>query len=268
MSRERNQIVRQWILLRKLEGTRWYSVTQLHEYLRDSEDIDCARKTVERDLVQLSDAGFRIEESKSQWRLSGGAAGERNIGASEPEMVALVVAQRHLANSPMAAPLGGLFAKVRATLSPKMRAYADALEDRYRATISGFVPDDAVDPTILQGITRAANASLLTRISYLSPSSGESERLFEPYLLWEARGSLYVVGHDRKSGQSRTFAIHRIVAAEVLSETFEPDPTFDASRFTQSGFGVIDGEPYRVQVEFRADMAYIINERAWHPTQR
>lgn len=190
----------------------------------------------------------------------------RNLEVSEIQMVALLVAEEAIAGSPMEQTLRSLHERVRAMLSPRAREFADELKSKILTSPHGPIelePDDAR----LQELTRAVNQQRLTRIVYWSPSSGDTSRVIEPYLLWSARGGLYVVAHDHRSGQSRTFAIQRVQSVEVLDDTFTPDPTFDAAAHTRRGFGVFDGPKYRIQVEFHRDIAYLLTERKWHFTQ-
>lgn len=266
---DKPQIVRQWVLLRKLESNRRpWSVAELHAFL-EGEGFECHERTVRRDLKQLFDAGFHLsDDDEGKWRLAGkGTASERTVELSGLEMVALLVAEQSVAGSPMEGTLRALHQRMRAMLSPGERTFADELKLRIRASAHGPVALEG-DGAQLVALTEAVNGQKLARIRYWSPSSGETERVIEPYLLWQARGGLYVVSHDHRSGQNRTFAVQRISAVEVLDQTFEPDPTFDPVAHTRRGFGVFDGPKYRIQVEFHRDIAYLVTERQWHHTQR
>ena len=262
------RIVRQWQILRQLEASRLGRTSaELRDALADL-GHDRHERTVKRDLEELQEAGFPLDKSDGgRWRLlRGDAATARTLEVSPIEMVALLVAEESVAGSPMETTLHALHQQVRAMLSPGERQFADDLKSRIRASTHGAVELDANDAR-LRELTRAVNSQRLTRIAYWSPVSGETHRVIEPYLLWHARGGLYIVAHDHKSGQSRTFAVQRVRGVEVLDETFTPDPTFDAAAHTRRGFGVFDGPKYRIEVEFREDIAYIVTERQWHYTQ-
>lgn len=261
------RIVRQWLLLRRLESLpSGATVAALHAYLQD-EGHDCHPRTVRRDLDDLDEAGFSLVLDDGRWRLlDRGTVSGRTMIVSRAEMVALLVAEQAVAGSPMEAPLSALHGRVRAMLGAGERKFADALKARTRASPPPMVDVEPDDPN-LQALTQAVNEQRVARIQYWSPASGSSERDVEPYLLWHARGGLYVVAHDRRSGQSRTFAVQRVTAVTLLDERFVPDPTFDPVQHTRAGFGVYHGPKYRIEVEFRRDVAHLITERRWHHTQ-
>lgn len=262
------RIVRQWLLLRRLEANpHGATLAALHEFVCDEGHV-CHPRTVRRDLRDLDEAGFSLVSEDGRYRLvDRGTVSGRTLVVSRAEMVALLVAQQAIAGSPMEAALTALHGRVRAMLGAGERRFADELQARVRASPPPMVSVDADDP-VLMALTRAVNDQQVARIRYRSPSSGETVRDIEPYLLWHARGGLYVVAHDRRSGQSRTFAVQRVLAADVLPESFEPDPTFDPLQHTRAGFGVFHGPKYRIEIEFSQDVSHLITERIWHHTQR
>jgi hypothetical protein len=79
---------------------------------------------------------------------------------------------------------------------------------------------------------------------------------------------MYLVAYCHKAEEIRTFAVERIVTAEVLDETFEADPAFDAASFTRKGFGVFHGPVHQIVVDFSPRVAHLIRERRYHATQQ
>lgn len=95
-----------------------------------------------------------------------------------------------------------------------------------------------------------------------------TERRVDPYLLWYADARLYLVGHCHLRGAVRTFLVDRIRDIEILDESFDVDPRFDARKFTGSGMGAWTGESHRVELWFSPAVAHLAHERRFHPSQQ
>jgi predicted DNA-binding transcriptional regulator YafY len=110
------------------------------------------------------------------------------------------------------------------------------------------------------------------RIEYATPGKRPEERVqarvIDPYCTWFAAGRVYVVAYCHKAQDTRTFAIQRIRRADILDESFDPDPSFDPAAFTRKGFGVYHGPVYRVTIDFSPQVAHLIRERRFHVSQQ
>jgi predicted DNA-binding transcriptional regulator YafY len=95
-----------------------------------------------------------------------------------------------------------------------------------------------------------------------------TERRVDPYLLWYADARLYLVGHCHLRGAVRTFLVDRIRVIEILDESFDVEPSFDAHKFTGSGMGAWSGERHRVELWFSPAVAHLAHERRFHPSQQ
>ncbi len=93
-------------------------------------------------------------------------------------------------------------------------------------------------------------------------------RDLDPYRVWYRSGGLYVIGHDHKSGEVRTFAVDRIGSAELLASHFEVPADFDFEARTASAFGVVAEPPEAVRIRFAPRWALYVQEHDWHPSQR
>ena len=262
------QIVRQWRLLQKLAANRRaWGLAELHTYIVE-DGYPCVERTVYRDLNQLHGAGFPLVKEDGRWRYLESDLGQtKTVRMTEVEMISMLIAQESVAGTAAAGPFGDFFRQVSAMFGPQQRAFVETLKAHIQASPHAVV---VLDPEAeqLRLLTAAINGQRVAKIVHRSPSKGESARDIEPYLLWHAKGGLYVVAHDHRSGQIRTFAVQRIVEVELLDQRFIPDPTFNPAEHTRRGFGVFNGDKYRFQIEFRRDIAYLITERQWHHTQR
>jgi predicted DNA-binding transcriptional regulator YafY len=93
-------------------------------------------------------------------------------------------------------------------------------------------------------------------------------RDLDPYRVWYRSGGLYVIGHDHKSGEVRTFAVDRIGNATLLEQRFEVPADFDFEARTASAFGVVAEAPEPVRIRFAPRWALYVSEHEWHPSQR
>jgi len=97
-----------------------------------------------------------------------------------------------------------------------------------------------------------------------------SERTIEPYFIEPAvpGHSCYVIGYCHRTKQIRTFKIERIESIQVTSEPYIIPPDFDANAYLSSSWGVIaEGEVKTIRLRFSAQIARIMEETIWHPSQ-
>ncbi len=93
------------------------------------------------------------------------------------------------------------------------------------------------EPELVGVLRRAAAHRRVVTIDYVSLGrKRETVREVEPWTIFSSLGNWYLSGHDRLTGEARTFRIDRIRSVETSDETFEapeelPEP---AVRYTPS----------------------------------
>ncbi|GAJ09702.1 unnamed protein product, partial [marine sediment metagenome] len=66
----------------------------------------------------------------------------------------------------------------------------------------------------------------------------------------------------------RTFKVERIEDIQILEDTYSIPPDFDAIDYLSSSWGiVVDGEVETIRLKFSPQIARIIAETVWHPSQ-
>jgi len=266
MSRGR-QILRQWSVLRALEGARYgLPVRELLEVVEDR----CTERTLYRDLHQLVEAGFPLVDDDGRWRVLRQGEGAWSLPIQPTELLALTLAEDLFApaeGSWLASPIQELRRRLASLLPPAGRKYLAILQRSAMATLFA--------PARYQGRERQIDALLealekeqVLRIVYASPGAEPQARDVEPYTTWYHAGQLYLIAYCHKAQDIRTFAVHRMERAEVLDETFDPDPAFNAAAFARKGFGVYHGPTYHFVIDFDAEVAHIPRERRFHESQR
>ena len=264
-----DQLARQWQLIQHL-GRHRYGVG-LDEL---ADELEVVRRTVYRDLDALQYAGFPVTSEKRDGKVFYSLLDSFNLGDAPftpDEILALAFSEdllRILEGTVFHDSIRSALGKVRASLGPELAVFVERLRESFRVLPGPHKRYEAV-----RDVIRALNEAVLERrtlrMEYTTARSGEvAVRALDPYRLWYRSGGLYVVGHDHKSGEIRTFAVDRIRDPEPTGEPFEIAPDFDFEAYTASAFGVATDPVQPVRVRFEANWALHVKEHVWHPSQR
>lgn len=251
---------------RELSRNRKVNCTQLSELL------EVCRKTVVRDIAFMKDRlqlPIDFDYRTRAYRYTEPVTGFPTVHVSEGELVALLVAQRALAQyegTPFHDDLQRAFQKL--TLGLK--------------DLVSFSPTDAppvsfhhlgvsrTDLEMFRELSRAVLTRHAVEFEYRKPSGHEASlRLVYPYHLANRENFWYLVAFDIARGELRTFALTRIGKLRTLSESFRRPADFSIDRFFSSALGVMGGdERHEVVIRFRQRVAPLIQERVWHHSQK
>jgi predicted DNA-binding transcriptional regulator YafY len=97
-----------------------------------------------------------------------------------------------------------------------------------------------------------------------------TERVIEPYFIEPAAPghSSYVIAYSHRVHAVRIFKFERIEDIRILEDTYAIPPDFDAIDYLSSSWGiVVDGEVETIKLRFSPQIARIIAETVWHPSQ-
>jgi len=264
-----DQLARQWRLIQLLARRRYGAG------LDDlAAELECHKRTVYRDLDALQFAGFPVTSEKRDGRvfyrvIEGFDLGEAPF--TPDELMALAFSEdllRGLAGTVFHDSIHSALAKIRASLGPELTTFLARLHDAFRVLPGPHKRYTEASDTI-RALNEAVLERLSVRIEYTTGRTGEtSERDLDPYRVWYRSGGLYVIGHDHKSGEVRTFAVDRIGRASLLETHFEVPADFDFEARTASAFGVVAEPPEGVRIRFAPRWALYVQEHEWHPSQR
>ena len=264
-----DQLARQWQLIQRLAKTR--TGVGLDEL---ADDLDCVRRTVYRDLDALMYAGFPVVSEKRDNRVFYRFMDSFRLGNvpfTPDELLALAFSEdllRVLEGTVFHDSIRSALSKVRAGLGLELGAYLNRLTDSFRVLPGPHKRYEQLSETIRQ-LNESVLSQTTVEIEYRTARSGQKNtRELDPYRVWYRSGGLYVVGHDHRSGEIRTFAVDRILAISSLSKPFEVDEAFDFEEFISSAFGVISETPVSVRIRFDASWRTHVTEHNWHPSQK
>jgi predicted DNA-binding transcriptional regulator YafY len=104
-----------------------------------------------------------------------------------------------------------------------------------------------------------------------SPKARKIETvLVEPYGVFFARRSWYLVARKRPSGGMRLYKLARIKRLEATSQLFEMPRGWTIDRYLEHAWEIItrDAPPVKVVVDLSKDVAGNMLETQWHPSQQ
>jgi predicted DNA-binding transcriptional regulator YafY len=263
-----DQLARQWQLIQRLARSR--SGVGLDDL---AEELNCVRRTVYRDLDALMYAGFPVTSEKRDGKAFYRFLDTFQMGQvpfTPDELLALAFSEdllKTLEGTVFHDSIRAALAKIRAGLGPELSAYLERLGDGFRVLPGPHKRYAAFRDTI-RTLNESVLANRTVEIRYRTGRTGEeSTRRVDPYKVWYHAGGLYVIGHDHRSDEIRTFAVDRIQAIEETDAAFEVDEDFDFDRYTASSFGVVAEPALPVRITFTAEWASYVREREWHASQ-
>ncbi len=264
-----DQLARQWQLIQRLARSR---VGVGLEAL--AEDLGCVRRTVYRDLDALMYAGFPVVSERRDGRvyyrfLEGFRLGD--VPFTPDEILALAFGEnllRPLEGTVFHDSIRSALAKIRSGLGPELSLFLERLAESFRVLPGSHKRYAAVRETI-EALNQAVLSRRTLRIRYHTGGSGALRwRRLDPYRVWYRSGGLYVIGHDHRTQEIRTFAVERIRKAEPSNERFSVPDSFDFDAYTSSSFGVIAEPASVVRIRFDSRWRTLVEERSWHPSQK
>jgi predicted DNA-binding transcriptional regulator YafY len=263
-----DQLARQWQLIQRL--TRSRSGVGLDEL---AAELDCVRRTVYRDLDALMYAGFPVvserRDNRVYYRFLDSFRLE-TVPFTADEVLALAFGEgllRSLEGTVFHDSIQSALAKIRASLGPELSAYLERLAETFRV-LPGPHKRYADFRDTIEVLNNAVLSRQTVSMSYRTGRTGAiADRNLDPYRVWYKGGALYVIGHDHRSGEIRTFAVDRIREIKGTNQRFEPPESFDFDAYAASSFGVIAEPATSVRIRFSADWRTHVEERTWHASQ-
>ncbi len=264
-----DQLARQWRLIQRLAHSR---VGATPDDL--AEDLGCVRRTVYRDLDALMFAGFPVVSEKRDGHVYYrflDSFGMGDVPFTPDEILALAFGAdllRTLEGTVFHDSVQSALGKIRAGLSPELTRFLEQLGESFKI-LPGPHKRYADYRETIQVLNDAVLERASVRMRYRTGRTGETaERGLDPYRVWYRSGGLYVVGHDHRSGEIRTFAVERIERIEPSGETFRIREDFDFEAYVGQAFGVMSEPAQRVRIRFTKTWTPHVTERQWHPSQK
>lgn len=228
-------------------------------------------RTTRRDLAVLESLGFPIWEERSR------PGSKRGIGEgfflppiyfSLPEVLNIFLASRLLLHHAHRydASVASTFQKLNCIVPAPLRYQIQKTMD--------WMQKQPKDDKYLHALAAVAEAWISQRrakIFYKALHKNEAtERIIEPYFIEPANPghSTYVIAYCHRTNSIRTFKIERIQSIELLDEQYRVPDKFDANEYLGSSWGIVaEGKVKTIKLRFAPNIARIVEETIWHPSQ-
>lgn len=216
-----------------------------------AEEFQVTKRQVHRDLRQLEDSGYPLEQEDGRWRLPVGFKG-LEITVSPYELMSLHLAKSHVAylrGTPFLDDLETVVRKVEAGLSDRVKNHLGRIVTTF-APLQRPVRAYATKKEIL-GVLRTALLRQRTTVlrGYHKPGAEQPiDYCVDPYTLVQYQYGVYLVGYSYQANDLRIFAVERIQAIDLTDKRFEIPTSFSLEERFARGFGLIDGELQDVKI--------------------
>ena len=259
------QIVRQLDILREL-AARTYGAT-----LQELANISgVSKRTIQRDLNDLSDVGFIIEEKvqdrKKYFTLKNNLP---PLNFPINEIIALTFIEgivSPLEGTPYKEAFEKTLNRIRTTLPENMQVFLEQAGAAYYPHHRG--QKALISPEIFETASRAINEHKVCNITYCAITTEQTKTYpITPLRFLYYHNGYYLLCRNPNYDNLLTLAAERIQDLEITSQTFEPPDDLDIEDRIQQAFGITLEDPIDVKVRFSAWQARYIKQRIWHPSQ-
>lgn len=226
------------------------------------------KRTAYRDINALeSEVGLRFWKDGPRWRLMEGQM-LPPIRLTQPEALNIFLAARlMLSYAHRYDPhVASIFTKLNSIVQPPLR-------DEIQKTLDWMQqqPKSEKYLRILSAVVEAWLSRRQVKISYWELEAEKpEERIIDPYFIEPSAIShaVYVIAYCYSESKLRRFKIERIEAIEATSVTYVIPADFDANAYFGSAWGiVVENEVKTVKLKFTSELARIMVETKYHPSQ-
>jgi proteasome accessory factor B len=238
-------------------------------------EYEVSERTIRRDIEWLRDfhnAPIEYDPRRRGYYLTDPTYRLPALTMTEGEMIAFTVGEQVLSsyrNSPWYEPVHNAFARIESLLPEQVNVSAHLFSRKVSVVTPPFAE---IAAGVWEPILEATRHSRSVEISYRSGGYTHSRvREVHPYRLIGQDGSWYLIGWSEHHQEIRVFALSRIVSAVVTGTSYNVPADFNPEEYVDPDFGVCNrgAEGAReVRVRFDAEVAHLVTERRWHPTQR
>jgi len=190
------------------------------------------------------------------------------IQMNEGELAALLMGSKMLEafqGTPMADKLAAVFNKLSALLPDNITVRPEELFTHFSFSAPPAMP---ISSKVWKKVVQALETQRMLEIKYRN-WKGELTHRVAPVHLANLQGDWYLFVQFEGFNNFRQIALSRIQNIKLLRKRANIQGTFNAKKELADTFSRFAGEnkPFRVTVQFDAEIADSVLERQWHPKQ-
>ena len=270
---EFSQIQRLLRITQILSSGRKVTTTQLLQRF----DGDVSLRTLQRDLLALSEAGIPLVSEKTManenaWSLMSQFRSFIPLPLETNEYLAAHILKANLKvfqKTPFGYEIKSLIKKIDQIVPEEVFLEtdydkADKLFENYTAGTFDYAPHGKTINNLISAILH----NNMCEVTYYNPYKGEQKKYpIEPEKLVYYNGGLYIIAYLRKYKKFRLLAIQRIKKLALKGEKYPKDHNFDPELFWKNKFGLFSADQADVKLKFSKEISHHIEGRVWHNSQ-
>jgi predicted DNA-binding transcriptional regulator YafY len=234
---------------------------------RLAEECQVTERSIYRDLISLSEANVPIYYDKGYKLASGNFLPPLNFTTEEYACLQLALESSPLARAGRKADtIRRIKAKIDCSLS-------DATKEKNR--IQTPVPHIEIDTTVddrnstkhYGALEQAVSEQVSVDLEYDSIEHGSTRREVDPYFIVFRRHAFYFVAFCHLRGDFRTFRIDRVRSLIPTGRRFARKREMTAQTYFEGSWGVYQGRPVEVTVDFQGRAARVVAGSRHHPQE-
>jgi predicted DNA-binding transcriptional regulator YafY len=270
---EYSQIQRLIIILQQLSIGRSLTTEELLQRF----ERRVSKRTLQRDLITLSEAGIPLLSEKSRgnenlWYLDSRFNNFVPIPLGLNEYLAAHTLKENLKvfnNTVLEKDVKSFMAKIEQILPSSVfldsrKGIAESFFEQYSAGLFDYSPHNETIETLIESIIEKK----ICKVTYTKPGSDTAKTYkIEPVKLVNYSGALYTIVFIQKHHAYIILAVQRIQSIQLLDEEQGQNHHFNEDDFWQGKFGLFPGEQTEVVLKFSPATRYHIEGRQWHASQ-
>ena len=265
-------LYRQWRILHLIykNGNRGISITNL------SDEFSVSKRTISRDITNLSSVGFPIYDEIDQAREKqlfyfihpNYHIPEIHFTLAEIVSMYLAYQDSRFKRKDDEEPFLSALKKISSTIPDEMRKFLKKMEKNIIADSSFGLKEQNEMIDKLQIIQQAIIRKKRIRINYFSHINKEFKaRTISPYGFKSYQNNFYLAAYCHSRKEIRIFALNRISQIKILNISIH-EIEFDLESYFDSGFGVFSDKLIKVKLKFSENASYFVKERILHKEQK
>ncbi len=269
----RNQaLYRQWQMLHLINQHRLSGISKGEL----ATHFAVSKKTIARDITNLSSCGFPIYEDQDiergnqvfyyfteNYRLPDYTLNYEDIlnlslASKLWEEAGLVTAQS----------IKGILTKIETKLDKSILKFYRDVQKAMLSDSTGVLSDSDSLPEKLSLVLKAIlNYKMISFDYYSVQNQRHSHKEVSPLAIKYFNHNFYLAGYYKKIDQVIVFALNRMDEIK-LSDKPQQEVDFDSGTYFDSGFGIYTGDVFQVKLQFLPPTSDYIAERIWHAEQK